>query len=271
MRIELYKENAPAPNGSQEDFFAPYMDTFLLRQVKNPCGAVLVLPGGGYNHRAFHEGDPIAEAFNRLGYHAFVLQYRVQPYTYPAPQMDAARAIKIIRANAEAWGVQPDKIAVCGFSAGGHLAACAGMLSDRYQVAEGDEADNFPGNADAMLLCYGVLSTTWTYTDLGRELPSGTPYRDENGKEIDPWKLVDDNTPPAYVWHTATDKSVPVECSVAFAREMWKCQRPCELHIYPEGPHGRGLAIAYKDIVTWSKEAATFLEKSCGFPRAIQY
>lgn len=269
MRIELYKNPEPAPGGNAEDNFSPYLDTFLLRQVKDPCGAVLVLPGGGYHHRAHHEADPVAEAFNKLGYHAFVLQYRVQPYTYPAPQLDAARAMKIIRANAAAWGVQPDKIAVCGFSAGGHLAGCIGMRGNDYQPVEGDEADDFSSEVNAMLLCYAAISPAWIYSDLGRPLPVGTPYGDENGKMIELWELVNDNTPPAYVWQTATDPVVPFRCSVAFAEEMWKHKRPCELHVYTEGSHGRGLGIAYKDIVSWSREAAIFLEEKCGFNRAV--
>ena len=271
MRIQLYNEPAAAPTGNPEDNFSPYLDTFLLPGAKDPLGAVLVFPGGGYSHRAAHEGDPVARRFNELGFHAFVLQYRTQPYTYPAPQTDAARAMKIIRANAEKWGVIPDNIAVCGFSAGGHLAACTGILADKFNADQNDEADKFSPKADAMLLSYGVLSTTWTYTDRGHKLPEGSCYCDENGKEIDPWLLIDDNTPPAYIWHTATDGSVPVECSTAFAREMWKRNLTCELHIYPAGPHGRGLGLGYQDVVSWSREAAIFLEASCGFKRAVYF
>ena len=263
MRIELYPNGIPGK--SAEDDFVPYMDTFLLDAAKTPLGAVLVFPGGGYNHRAPHEGDPIARRFNELGFHAFVLQYRVKPSTFPAPQMDAARALKIIRANAGKWFVQPDKIAVCGFSAGGHLAGCAGMFGDDYPIMQGDEADKFSGVADAMILSYAVLSTKWTYEDPGRVLPEGTPYRDAENNNIELYQLVNDTTPPAYVWHTATDLSVPVECSIEFARRMWQHNRPCELHVFPEGPHGRGLGLGFPDIISWSREAAVFLERRCNF------
>ena len=268
MRIELYPTTIPAK--STEDDFLPYLDTFLIDSVRNPLGAVLILPGGGYNHRAFHEGDPIAEEFNRLGYHAFVLQYRVRPNRASAPRMDVARAIKIIRANAEKWYIEPDKIAVCGFSAGGHLAACAGMLEPDYPAMQGDEADHVSGRANAMILCYGVLSLKWIY-ERGRTIAPGSPYCHENGDDIEFCDLVDDNTPPAYVWHTATDATLPVECSVKFAREMWKHDRPCELHIFPTGPHGRGLGLGFPDIVTWAPEAAKFLEHRCNFNRAIYF
>lgn len=271
MRIQLYSDADSFPGVPSDLEFQPYLDTFLVDSVKNPLGAVLIFPGGGYNHRAYHEGDPIARRFNELGYHAFVLQYRVLPSTAPAAQLDAARAVKIIRANAEKWCIAPDKIAVCGFSAGGHLAACTGMMAEQFNVKANDYTDNFSGKADAMLLCYAVLSTTWTYPDKGRELPAGSPYYDSDGKLIDHWKLVDENTPPAYIWHTATDQCVPVECAIEFARAMWNIRKKCELHVFPQGPHGRGLGLGHADIVSWSKEAAVFLEKQCGFPRAVYY
>ena len=264
MRIELYPNGIPVQ--CAEDDFVPYMDTFLLDAAKTPLGAVLVLPGGGYHHRAPHEGDPVARRFNDLGYHAFVLQYRVQPSTAPAPQLDVVRALKIIRANAEKWYIQPDKIAVCGFSAGGHLAGCAGMIADRYIVEQGDEADSFSGKADAMILAYGVLSVNMLFHDRGRPHP-GTPYCDENDNAIELVQLVNETTPPAFVWHTAADLSVKVESSVLFAQNMWKNHRLCELHIYPDGHHGRGLGFGFSDIISWSSEAAVFLETHCNFRR----
>ena len=259
MRIELYPNGIPGK--SPEDDFMPYIDTFLLDAAKTPLGAVLVLPGGGYHHRAIHEGDPVARRFNDLGYHAFVLQYRVQPSVAPAPQLDVVRALKIIRANAEKWYIQPDKIAVCGFSAGGHLAACAGMVADNYSVVQGDEADDFSGKADAMLLCYAVLDAK------SRVIRPGSPYADVDGTPIDPCTLVNETTVPAYVWHTAGDAVVNCSGSMDFAREMWKHDRVCELHIFPEGPHGRGLGFGFPDIISWSNEAAVFLEHRCGFTR----
>ena len=265
MRIELYPNGIPCK--SPEDDFVPYMDTFLLDAAKTPLGAVLVLPGGGYNHRANHEGDPIARRFNDLGYHAFVLQYRVKPSEFPAPQLDVVRALKIIRANAEKWYIQPDKIAVCGFSAGGHLAGCAGMIADDFSVIQGDEADNFSGKADAMILAYGVLSVQMTYTERGKVLSAGTPYQDADGKNIELYSLVDDTTVPAYIWHTATDGAVPVACSVAFAQNMWKHNRTCELHVFPQGPHGRGLGDGMPDIGQWPELAGNFLELNAGFKR----
>ena len=115
--------------------------------------ALLVIPGGGYgNVCETTEGQPVAECFRKFGFRTFVLRYRVAPHRYPAPQQDALRAIKLIRAHADAWGVIPDQLAVCGFSAGAHLAACTGTLHDRIPAADGDTADTFSGRPDAMLL-----------------------------------------------------------------------------------------------------------------------
>lgn len=266
MRIELYKEMPVAPSGKSEDNFMPYLDTFLLEGASTPLGAVLILPGGGYTHRAIHEGDPVAKTFNKFGFHAFTLQYRVEPYCYPAAQMDAIRAIKIIRANAAKWRVDPDKIAIGGFSAGGHLAACAGLLHDKINPVNGDEADAVSGRPDAMILCYGVLSVTKTYTERNINCYEGTPYRDENGKDINPCELVTPDTPPAYVWHSADDGSVPSACSFKFAEAMNQAGVSCNLHVFPHAPHGKGLAISHNDICKWPEEAAQFLKLWCGFP-----
>lgn len=260
MRIFLREKDNSA--------FQPYMDAFLCDGAASPLGAVLVLPGGGYTHRAYHEGDPIARKFNALGFHAFVLQYRVLPDKYPAAQLDVLRAVKIIRSRAEEFRLNPDQIAVLGFSAGGHLAACAGLLHDKIDEKCGDDADNVSARPDALILCYAVASVTETYIKPGKELSAGTPYCDENGRAIDPDKLVSADTPPAFVWHTAQDPVVPVDASVMFARAMWQCGNTCELHVFPRGPHGRGLGYGHHDINQWPELAAKFLTVSAEFVQA---
>ena len=267
MRFELRSSMEKSPTGKPEDDFQPYVDTFLLDASRNVLGGVLILPGGGYHHRAFHEGDPVAEKFNELGYHAFVLQYRVAPYRYPAPQRDVIRAIKLIRSHAQEWYL--DDLAVLGFSAGGHLAASCGVLGDRIDGNEGDEADKFSGKADAMILCYPVISLTAPISHSG----SGLNLFGEDSTEAERAKLnvetlVDENTPPAFLWHTATDQAVNVLNSVEFAKAMWAQGKSCELHVFPEGPHGRGLGMGFKDLKKWPELAADFLELHAGFKRA---
>ena len=128
--IRLWNDRKTLP-GTEEPF-QPYLKPYLL-PGDTVRGCVIVFPGGGYSNRAGHEGAPVAERFNRLGFHAVVVEYRVAPYRYPAPQEDALRAIKIIRAHAAEWGNKPDKIAILGFSAGGHLACSAGIVFDEVK------------------------------------------------------------------------------------------------------------------------------------------
>ena len=268
MRIELYKNPAPAPTGNKEDFFSPYMDTFLLPGAKTPLGLVVVLPGGGYSHRAFHEGDPIAQRFNDLGFHAVVVQYRVRPYCYPSGLNDVARAIRIIRQNAEKWNVNPDNIAVCGFSAGGHLAGTSGLYYQDAVHKEGDGADEFSARPDAMLLCYPVIAATEEYSHRGSALNLlGADASGEARKKMDLHKAISADTPPAFIWHTVTDQVVPVKNALVFADAMIANGRLCEMHIFPEGPHGRGLGLGCHALSQWTALAANFLQISLGFVR----
>ena len=250
--------------------FQPYLDAFLCDGAVSPLGAVLVIPGGGYDHRAYHEGDPVARRFNDLGFHAFVLQYRTLPDPFPGAQLDVLRAVKLIRSLADEFRINPDQIAAMGFSAGGHLAACAGLMYNEFDEKCGDNADDFSGRPDALILCYPVASVTETYFELNRQMGKNTPYCRADGSPIDPCKMVTADTPPTYIWHTATDQVVPVNGSVEFAKEMWRCGNICDLHIFPCGPHGQGLWLGAPDASMWPKQAAVFLQKRVGFTAAFE-
>ncbi|MBQ4329646.1 MAG: alpha/beta hydrolase [Lentisphaeria bacterium] len=267
MRIELRSQLEKSPSGNPADDFQPYIDTFLLDGASDALGGVLVLPGGGYHHRAKHEGNPVAEKFNALGYHAFVLQYRVAPYTYPAPQLDLVRAVKIIRSHAQEWKL--GKLAVLGFSAGGHLAASGTMLANKIDASEGDKFDEFSGEADAMILCYSVISMSDDFGNPGcGEYLFGTGSTLEDYAKVDMHKLVTPETKPAFLWHSADDGCVNIRNSMEFAQAMWNCGNSCELHVFPHAPHGKGLAMGRKDISVWPELAAQFLETTAGFTRA---
>lgn len=258
--------------GIPADDFVPYLETSLLEDSSKPLGMVVVLPGGGYRVRAEHEGMPIAKKFNELGYHAAVVQYRVSPWTYPAPQQDAVRAIAIIRANAEKWNVDPDHIAICGFSAGGHLACSCGTIAMDIDRSADDMADAFSGRPDAMILCYPVISNDPEIAHLGSF--AALSGQDEPDDDFLAMTRLEDHvsadTPPAFLWHTATDNAVPVQNSLRFAEAMREQDKPAELHIYPEGVHGLGLAEDKVDIRTWPLLAANFLERTAAFPRKTQ-
>ena len=222
--------------------------------------AVLVIPGGGYGSVCEStEGSPIAKRFTELGYHAFVLDYRTAPHRFPAPQLDAMRAIKMIRSNAGEWRVDPDRVYVCGFSAGGHLAASLGTLCDELDASAGDKADNFSARPDAMILCYGVLAfEDWSHIGTQSNLLG------ENFKSIrheySTVKKVTAQTPPAFLMHTIMDQVVSYRNSVEFAEAMARNNVPCRLELYNWGDHGMLLG-KNTDVESWTAQAYAFLEE----------
>ena len=266
MKIEekmmLWSDRKVSPDGTSD--FQPYMTPYLLPGDK-VRGCVIVLPGGGYSGRARHEAGPIAERFNSLGFHAFVVEYRVAPYRFPAPQEDALRAIRIVRAHAEEWKIKPDKIAVLGFSAGGHLACSTGVFHDKVKAENGDACDAVSARPDAEILCYPVITAESPYANTGsfRNL-LGPEVPQEEFLKYSCEKLVTEETPPAFLWHTAEDRGVPVENSICYARALNKCGIPFGLHVFPFGPHGIGLAEGrpeYADAACWPELAGVWLGK----------
>lgn len=253
--------------GCTKDAFQPFIELSLL-ETEKPLGAVIILPGGGYRSRAAHEGMPVAKKFNELGYHAIVLQYRVAPYTFPAPQQDVMRALAMVRANAEKWNIDPGHIAVGGFSAGGHLACCAGTIGLNIDRAAGDFADHVCARPDALLLFYPVISNDKSIAHFNSFIQlSGQEEPDEEFLKLTCLEnQICEDTPPAFLWHTATDGAVSVQNSLRFAQNMWRAGKKAELHVYPEGHHGLGLAEDKTDIRSWPVLAANFLENN-GFPR----
>lgn len=222
-------------------------------------GAVIVCPGGGYGRLAPHEGEPIARWLVGLGLAAFVLEYRVAPHRHPVPLGDARRAIRLVRARAAAWGLAAPRIAILGFSAGGHLAASAGVLHAPGDPASADPIERASSRPDAVILCYPVI----TFGDqrhqgsadnlLGPDADAGA--RDAVSLE----RHVGPDTPPAFLWHTADDASVPVEHSLLFAGALRAQGVPFALHVYPHGRHGLGLANEEPPVATWTALCAQWL------------
>jgi acetyl esterase/lipase len=242
--------------------FTPSLDIYTLDNSE-AAGAVIVCPGGGYSNRASHEGVCIAERFNQLGFHAFVLQYRVAPNQFPSPQQDVFRAIKLVRSKASDWNIKSDKIAVCGFSAGGHLTASSGTLFNEVDANCGDNADKVSQKPDALILCYPVISSgehghQGSFNNLlGNN--SSNDLRDKYSLE----KRISNQTPPTFIWHTAEDQAVPVENSLLFSLGLSKNKIPFELHVFPEGRHGLGLGVDdnIPEIRVWPELCATWLKK----------
>lgn len=253
--IPLWEKN-PAANGD----FEPYLEMFLLDSAE-PKGCVLVLPGGGYAMRADHEGNPVAQRFNELGFHAAVLQYRVAPRCWPDPVCDVLRGVQMLRRLAEFTNIQSDKIAVLGFSAGGHLAGCSGIFADEVEVLANDEADNLSKRPNALILCYPVI-TSGEFAHRGSfDNLTGSTEESSLRSYLSLENRVDANTPPTFLWHTMTDDCVPVENVIMYADAMRKHSKEVELHLFPEGGHGIGLANGYSSEV-WPELAAKFLKRN---------
>lgn len=242
-------ENTP-PASAPEDDYRPVLEHYLL-PGETAKGAVLICPGGGYANRAPHEAAPIAAAYNAAGFHAFVVQYRVAPHRHPAPLLDVSRALRLIRRHAVDWHINPDTIAVCGFSAGGHLTAGIGVHYALDAVNTGDDLDAISCRPDALILAYPVISSE-SYAHVGS-------FKNLLGEPPDPELLalmslenqVTAETPPAFLWHTADDPVVPIANSLSFAEALADHDVPFELHVYPHGVHGLGLAPSDPHVATW--------------------
>jgi len=200
--------------------------------------AVIICPGGAYQQVSGTEGDPVAKYYFAAGYHVFILEYAVgEKAKNFVPLCQLASTIAHVRSHADELYVQKEKIAVCGFSAGGHLAASLGTLYNEKRFLE-----EYGGTAyvrpDAMILCYPVITADeYAHVESICNV-SGAEEGCEEYKWFGLDKHVDCDTPPAFLWHTAADCSVPVENSLKMANALSAANVPFELHIFPEGEHG---------------------------------
>ena len=219
--------------------------------------AVIVCPGGGYTGLSDREAEPIALRFLAHGHHAFVLRYSVQT-RLPAPMLDLASAIALIRRNAREWLVDPDRIAVCGFSAGGHLAASLGVFWDKPFIYDPLGVSPELIRPNALLLCYAVIELEVISNRPFVLDPAGQPLYDSQDVMVallgdsrpsqalrDQYRLdlqVSPATPPTFIWHTANDQVVPAHNALRFAAALARHKVPYELHIFENGVHGLALA-----------------------------
>jgi len=235
-----------------------------LLSTKKPTGMVIVLPGGGYEFKADYEGAPVAAWLNEVGVSSAVLDYRVAPYRYPYPLLDAKRAIQLVRYNAEKWGIDPQHIGILGFSAGGHLAASTGTHLEYFSEMPADEIGGMDSRPDAMILCYAVISSgRYGHQGSMNNLLGINPpayLRLAVSNELQ----VTTRTPPAFIWQTVEDGAVPVENSLQFAQALRDNQVPFELHIFPNGPHGKALGLDDPVVGQWRGLCAAWL-KTFGF------
>ncbi len=244
MLVEKFKI---AAEGSGEN---ANLKTYIIdssEQMKyNKRPLVLICPGGGYGFVSDREAEVMALQFTAMGYHAAVLTYSTYPVRYPAQILEVAQAWKLIRENAEEWNVLSDKTVILGCSAGGHLAASYSLFcgEDFVTKSVGLVADEL--RPAGMILCYPVITSgEFSHRDSFATLLGGD-YESLVGTEllekVSLEKQVTEKAPPAFIWHTYTDNVVPVENSLLFASALRKHNVNCELHIFPDGGHGLGLA-----------------------------
>lgn len=215
--------------------YLPYNMVEMNRQnQKRPC--MLICPGGGYGMCSERESEPIALNLLSDGFNVFVLNYSVDPHRFPSQIREVAASVEMIYSNAEEWNCYTSKIAIMGFSAGGHLAAHYSTMFDCKEVRE-----VFPESkcVNASVLCYPVISADFSKTHQGSffNLLGHKPDKDEE-KYFSCERNVKDTTPPAFIWHTAEDGCVPVANSLIYAKALTDNKVPVELHIYPFGGHG---------------------------------
>ena len=257
----LWPDGAPGALGDA-DADKPSLTPYLVPEGRGTGSAIVVCPGGGYQHLALdHEGAQVAQWLNSIGVAAFVLQYRLGPrYHHPIELGDAQRAIRTVRAKAAAYRVLPDRVGIMGFSAGGHLASTAATHFDPGNPGATDAIDRVSSRPDFAVLVYPVITFTTPYLHQGSRDnllgPNPDPKLVENlSNELQ----VTAATPPTFLFHTTTDPVVPVENSVLFYLALRKAGVPAEMHIYAQGPHGVGLATTDEALSTWPARLADWL------------
>lgn len=233
---------------------------------------ILVCPGGGYIHTSNREGEALAMQFLAMGYHAAVLKYSCAPAVFPTALTELGASMLLIRQNAKAWHVDPNKILVLGCSAGGHLAASLGVfweesfLAEALKLASDDRKLLRP---DGMILCYPVI-TSGEFAHRGSFQNLLKEREGELSEKMSLELQVNEKTPPAFIWHTDTDGSVPVENSLLFVNALHRAGVSVEFHMYPVGGHGLSLAnrltqskgggAVQEECTSWISLAHTWIE-----------
>jgi acetyl esterase/lipase len=259
--FRLWEGDAPGAKGTADEDIPTL--TFYAPWPENKTGtAVIVAPGGSYQMLASnHEGRQTANWLNSLGVAAFVLKYRLGPkYHYPVELEDAQRAIRYVRAHAASYGVSPARIGMLGFSAGGHLTSLAGTHFDAGNSSAADPIDRVGSRPDFLVLGYPVITMLPPYAHEGsvHALLGEDPTTGERQAMSNELHVARD-TPPAFLFSTTEDQTVPVENSVMFYLALRKAGVPAELHVFEKGPHGVGLDLGDPVLGKWPGLLANWL------------
>ena len=226
---------------------------FYPAENKRGDGTVVIFAGGGYHVRAPYEEIDYALRLNEYGLNAFTVDYRVSPDRFPLPLLDARRAVRFVRKNAERFGIDPHKVAVMGSSAGGHLAALTSTYREKIEGEDVDELDEIDYLPDAAILCYPVITLFESHRHKHSALNFLGDRVDELAPKLSPDKIADERTPRTFIWHTASDELVPVLNSLRYAERLREVGVPFEMHIFPDGRHGLGLAESNPHVAEWTE------------------
>lgn len=254
-----------------------YMEAYIAdKDEKFTRDAILIMPGGGYYSLSTQrEGETIALSFISHGYNAFVLHYSVTDFDgkpFPAQLIEASKAVKHIKDNAEEYGINPKRVFACGFSAGGHLCATLGTLWHKKEVYDAIDMPYGYNKPTGVMLIYPVISAkhhgfSFVYL-LHKKAPTEQELRSCSIEEN-----VDENASPAFIMHTADDDVVDVKNSLCIANAYSDKKVPFELHIYPSGPHGIALAneITSGNLDVWNNPAiAKWVENAVYWAKSIE-
>lgn len=257
MKTEKYNLWNTVPGMCQE---IPTI-TVYIPDEKRSEGAIVIFPGGGYGGRSRWEGENYGQFFAENGITAFVCDYRVKPHSFPIPLMDARRAVKFARFNAEKYGLDKQKIYVIGSSAGGHLAALVSTYKEKLDFEDTDEIDKEEYLPNGQILCYPVIGL------LGKEkghIGSGKNLLGDNladlGDDLSPNLIAEEGTPRAFIWHTFDDNIVNVINSLEYAKRLKRINTATEMHIFPSGEHGLGLSESNAYVAEWKNLLLRWLE-----------
>jgi len=279
FRLQLYNDFIPNSKFSQAGEIIEKTDITIFRNVQIPEIAVylptkkystgqcvVICPGGGYWQLSYDlEGSDIARYLNSIGIAAVILKYRLPSNAYciephKAPLMDAQRAMRLVRFNAQKWNVDKNKIGIMGFSAGGHLASTLGTHFDYGNSSSADSVEMQSCRPDFMILLYPVISFTDTVRHSGsrKNLLGENPDKDLivfYSNELQ----VKDDTPPTFFVHADNDESVPVENTLLMYKALRNKKINAELHILSEGGHGFGLAVSNEHVASWTNSMKLWL------------
>lgn len=254
------------------NLYTYFLDSSIEMRPNEKRPVILMCPGGGYEMTSDREAEPMAMQFLAMGYHVAILRYSVCPVRYPAALVQVAESVLYLKEHADEYHIDPEKIVVQGCSAGGHLAANYGIAWNSPFLTKlmGMENDLERLCVAGLLLCYPVITSREKAHEESFRNLLGEQY-EEKKEELSLEKQVTPDTPPTFLWHTATDETVPVENSLYFFQACLQQGVSAELHIYPVGGHGLSLANeetcrangigVQKECQSWIGLAQTWLEE----------